>query len=421
MNLLNNTREKLSSVLKQIKQLSECEFPYPDSKDVLGIIEDIFLQISTALDGLDKHTNPDIVKAQCGLALRALFRYVPRLGFVLRSTDVRNAFEVFGPLLRIAREVLEPDVSAQDRTTKLLLSSEWNYSPVTYPQAIDLPGIVFIGLPAPESANPLLVPLSGHELGHSVWSKENLDDNLRPDVKEHIIAYITSHWHDYHQTFPYVDSPSVLTTNMFAQQTWAPALTLTLRHAQEIFCDFIGLRIFGRSYLQAYAYLVAPNVPLPRSIHYPEALKRVQYLVSAAESDLYNIDVPGGYLDLFQDRPEPNITQVDRFRLATADTVLGEIATQLAIRADAIIQATTVPRPSEAESQRILGRFKRVVPAKGCKCLADIMNAAWIAYGDATFWVDIPQVVPRKDVILQELVLKNIELLEVEQILEETQ
>jgi hypothetical protein len=33
----------------------------------------------------------------------------------------------------------------------------------------DLPDLMFIGLPACEADNALIVPLTGHELGHSLW------------------------------------------------------------------------------------------------------------------------------------------------------------------------------------------------------------------------------------------------------------
>ena len=51
--------------------------------------------------------------------------------------------------------------------------------------------------------------------------------------------------------------------------------------------------------------------------------------------------------------------------------------------------------------------------------LADILNAAWKAFRQPDFWKDSPQVFEKKDLILKELVLKNIELFEIEQILQE--
>ena len=45
------------------------------------------------------------------------------------------------------------------------------------------------------------------------------------------------------------------------------------------------------------------------------------------------------------------------------------------------------------------------------------MNSAWQAYHNPDLWKNIPDVLGRKDQILKDLVLKNIEIFEVEQIL----
>ena len=66
---------------------------------------------------------------------------------------------------------------------------------------------------------------------------------------------------------------------------------------------------------------------------------------------------------------------------------------------------------------RIYARFKLIVPAEKCLCLADILNAAWMAFRDDTFWQNEPQIGTKKDEILKELVLKNIELFEIQEIL----
>ena len=68
-------------------------------------------------------------------------------------------------------------------------------------------------------------------------------------------------------------------------------------------------------------------------------------------------------------------------------------------------------------SRRICKRFELVVPASHCKSLADILNAAWHACANTDLWKGIPGVVEHKDRILKDLVLKNIEIFEVEHIL----
>ena len=61
--------------------------------------------------------------------------------------------------------------------------------------------------------------------------------------------------------------------------------------------------------------------------------------------------------------------------------------------------------------------LKNVVPATGCNTLPDILNAAWKAYEDPRLWDDIPHVMKKKDSVLKDIILKNIEVYEIEQIM----
>jgi hypothetical protein len=74
-------------------------------------------------------------------------------------------------------------------------------------------------------------------------------------------------------------------------------------------------------------------------------------------------------------------------------------------------------RPSKKEEKRILKSLKKVVPAENCKTLPDIVNAAWKAYEDPHLWDNMPHVMKKKDAILKDLILKNIEVFEIEQII----
>ena len=125
-------------------------------------------------------------------SLHDLAQYTPILGFILRSTNIRNAFEARGPLVRLAQKLLS-------KNTKLIVSSEWQYSPFVHPPIQDLKNFVLIGLPAPESSNPLIIPLAGHELGHAVLrtGTVNLHQSLKisdrikkeiPNISAKIIA-----------------------------------------------------------------------------------------------------------------------------------------------------------------------------------------------------------------------------------------
>ena len=420
MLLLGAAISRVESILETIRFLQGSEFPYSDSKGALDKIEILFKDKLNRLKALTPRADPDYVKLQCATSLNACFVYLPLLGFILRSTNVRNAFELFGPLLEISGAALEPGVEKSQRKTQLLLSSEWNYSPITYHEIPDLPNFVLIGFPASESSNPLLVPLSGHELGHSMWAAEKMEVQFRPTIQHAIIDYINEHWQDFLSLFPNIDDPSKLTTDLFARETWLRALNWAVQQAKESFCDFIGIRIYGPSFLKAFAYLFAPNVHSPRSESYPQSMKRVRNLIKAAEA--YGFNVPADYEGMFKPRPEPQLAPADGYRLRVADEVLDKVVDGLIARADSLISETNIQKPDPLEVKRIHRQLGLMVPAQHSKSLSNILNAAWMAYEDKSLWKSIMEEPGRqKEQILKDLILKNIEIFEVEQILENRQ
>ena len=64
--------------------------------------------------------------------------------------------------------------------------------------------------------------------------------------------------------------------------------------------------------------------------------------------------------------------------------------------------------------QTILNEFAAVVPAGKAKSLTNILNAAWDVFHNPAFWPHISDSRKRQK-ILQELALKNIEILEIEE------
>ena len=400
--------DRIRTVLETIQQLKASEFPYGDSLDALCRVDRLFKNTLKLLSATD--VNPEYLRQLCSISLRQLFIYLPKLGFILRSTNVRNAFEIFWPLRNIAKIILGPEI-------KLILSSEWTYSPKIYHEIKALPGFVLIGLPASESSNPLLIPLCGHELGHAVWarSKGELENIINNIFYEKAPEYIKKNWDKYSQFFPSIDKPEQLSTNIFASTTLWKTVLLLFKQAEECFCDFIGLKIYGTSFLHAFAYLCAPCLSSPRPTTYPKLVKRVNYLVKAAKK--YQFKVPKCYENMFKNRTEPQLASMDKLRLSISDYMLDKIVDDMIAKAEDIISKTNISRPSDEGSKKIYKRFKLVVPAQNCKSLSEILNAAWQAYGNPDLWKEIPNVVEHKDQILKDLVLKNIEIFEVEQIL----
>jgi hypothetical protein len=409
-------KHRVKAFLDELGRLAESEFPYLHSKLALEQLKKLFQRKLDRLNAFEETSDPAIVKQECAIALRSLFEYLPLAGFVLRSTNVRNAFEVFRPLLRLASEILEPGVPKQDRKTKLVISSEWDYSPFIYREIPDLPYFVLIGLPAPESANPLLIPLAGHELGHSLFAKLKLSRSLMPRVKQQILTVIESKWNEYSALFPFIKREE-LTTNMFAFETWNQAVSWCMRQAEETFCDFVGLRIFGTSFLHSFAYLLSPNAG-PRSVIYPNMGKRIAHLLAAAVA--YRIEIPLDYQSIFEDNPAASLTESDKYRVSLADQALESLIPELITNVDEAIKPVLTPDNSKEEIERICQRFQRVVPAENCRSLSDLLAASWVTFNNPSLWSEFPEIQKKRNGVLKELVLKNIEIFEIEQILRES-
>jgi hypothetical protein len=412
--ILTYARYRISAFLDEVEQLRGSDFPYPHSSDALDLMRELFQRKLDRLASFTAESDESTVRNECSLALRDLFIYLPLLGFILRSTNVRNAFEFFGPFLRLAGDVLEPAVPIGQRKTKLLLSSEWDYSPFTYSDVRDLPRFVLIGLPAPESSNPLLFPLAGHELGHSVWLARDFDTHFRARIKQEVLSAITQQWATYEVVFPLGITPAELTTDVQALESWAPCIEYCTSQAQETFCDAVGLRLFGEGYLHAFAYLLSPKIGR-RSWKYPPNNVRVSNLLTAAAT--CGLGIPADYATFFDDDSTTDLARADEFRLSVADKALTALVVELI--AKAIDCLGHIPPPSKEEVDRILGRFDRVVPAEECRGMADILNAAWQAFHKTDLWNAMPTISKKRDLVLKELVLKNLEVFHIEQILSE--
>lgn len=396
-------------MLEEIGRLKESEFPYQHSRDGLILLESLFESHKARLEGLAPDKKLAIVQQMCATTLTDLNRYLGVVGFILRSTNVRNGFEVYGPLLRLAQRVLGAD-------TKLILSSEWEYSPFTYRPIAELPDFVFIGSPAPESSNPLLVPLAGHELGHTIWNRRSLGAKYRERVESRILAEIQGRFEEYSAFFPQHASKRehIVPENLFVKRTIGVPAEWAIKQCEELFCDFTGLYLFHAAYFHAFAFWLAPTAG-QRSLFYPNTLTRVAKLQEAAGK--FGYEVPNSYSDLFQDRGEPLAKEEQKkFLLSLADAASGGTAAELMDESRSILEGARVPLCSPDERARILKRFRFVVPAVAVRSLSDLLNAAWDAYHDKDFWSHMPQIQDRGRA-LKEVVLKNIEVLEIESIL----
>lgn len=416
MSTLDYACKRIEATLAEIERLKEGDFPYGHSQDALYKICQVYEGDLYQLKSLSEQNDIATVNRTCAIALSNMFRYLPLLGFVLRSTSLRNAFEVYRPLLDLASDVLEPGISKSDRKTRLLLSSEWQYSPFIYKELPTLLDFVLIGLPAPESSNPFLLPMAGHELGHRVWAKKQLTAALKVVVEQEVQRLIFSRWSEFQQVVhPQTVAAAPTASDLFVLESIDWTSSITRLQAEESFCDLLGLRIFGVSYLHAFAYLLSPTLLGQRSLIYPNILKRVSNLLEASKN--YQVAAPTNYISMFEDQREPDLPKKEHFLLSIADMALSSLVSPLIHFANQAIVEAGVVDASDEEAQRIYARLQLMVPAEKSKSLADILNAGWLAYNNTGLWSDVVTEAKLRSLTLKELVLKNIEVFEIEQIM----
>lgn len=313
---------------------------------------------------------------------------------------------MYGPLLQLARKVL-------GSSTSLILSSEWDYSPYTFFGIYSLRNFILIGLPAPESANPLLLPLAGHELGHAIWNlklKEETRKQLQDAVEQAALSELHKNWSTYADKFPVAHIEDV-GTDIECFHVLAAASQLSLRQCEESFCDFVGLRIFGTAYLYAFGYLLA-GYRTERVAYFPNMRRRSNDLVTAAES--FGYKVPNDYSNLFMDDlpcPEPPL-------LPLIDVATESVTPQLIQSADSLVKSAGITKPSPEHVEKIKQRFKEyIVPLNDQESLPCIINAAWDVYLEKDLWKKRKYIKDR-DALLKDLVLKSIEVLQIRGILD---
>jgi len=296
--------------------------------------------------------------------------------------------------------------------TKLIVSSEWDFSPFTYHSITDLSGFVLIGLPATESSNPLIIPLAGHELGHSVWESNQFASEFTIKIRHGVPEEIKNNrWDEYQKCFPQYNK-SDIEENMFALSSWEPACRWSMLQVEEMFCDFLGICLFAESYLHAFMYLLAPGTSGQRSVGYPNMEKRMSYLIHAAKEQ--DVDVPTGFTDSFMHETEPS-DPTTKLLVSVADTLSESCLSDLLKAAREFAETHIAPSRNADTVNRIADQFKKwVVPTAQQETLVNILCATWKCNLDEHLWDHVSQI-EKKDWgrVLQDLAFKSMEVSEV--------
>lgn len=394
--------QKLESVCIQIELLRASDFPYKESRDALELLLEVYKENIELLGKLSDSSDGKVVISACSRANHIITKFKSILGFILRSTNVRNAFEIYDPLLRLCRQLLGEDA-------KLILSSEWTFSPYTYPAVFEeLPQFALIGLPASESGNALVIPLAGHELGHSVWRNTEIGKLEDLEIQSKVENEFLSHWDEFERHFDSADKNNLL-TDLFLRQKWTFSYKLAQRQCEELFCDFLGVRLFGESFLYSFLYLISPNLGVTRSLHYPNLENRAAYLEKAC--GYFNFETPPDFCNFFSDI-EPKLSDEYKFLLSMADKATHNMVDVLLDRVAAFCNQRNAPLPTDAERDEVEKQFALHCPANNAKCLGDVVNAGWRVRLSDQISEENKEEYNKTIKVLNDLIYKTVEIME---------
>jgi hypothetical protein len=288
--------------------------------------------------------------------------------------------------------------------TRIVISSEWDFSPQTIVTVDGLPDFVFVGLPASESDNGFLLPLAGHELGHSLWRRNNEQNAYENLITDELLKQIRARWAEFTAAFPHIKDQKTLTTDPTSVAAWRLSWQTAKRQCEEIFCDLVGLRLFGESYVKAFAWLIAPGLDGRRS-SYPLARSRAEMIARASVA--WGIKIPVGFEDHFTATPGKA-----PFALQLADSSSDAIAVKLIAGVDSLIASKSISLPRPEVVDRVAAQLLHAVPSITPATLQELLCGAWRLRDQAGLWSSYPHLARDTERILNELLLKSAQCLE---------
>lgn len=402
--------QKINELIGVINRLLDGDYPHVDSRSALEQIVKVFEEDLALLDSVDAADDPNVILEYCRRANINIVKFHPFLGMLIRSSNLRNAFEIYFPLKVISLDVIESEVC-------VVLSSEWLFSPYTYPTALqELPEFIFIGVPASECQNPLIIPLAGHELGHVVWRRRGAQQAFETTIRAEVISKYQKSWDRFKKTFGIDTDPNRLDSDLFLRRIWLQSYRLALRQLEEVFCDYIGIFLFGSAFLYSFRYLVAPSLGQYRLVNYPSLPSRARYMEHAAQSFGLR-DIDGFDIRSFSEK-EPALSPNDRFILEMADAVTEALSPELLNLVNRFHGKADSFALGSTDEQRIRDSLRMLVPPCQVRSVSALVNAAWQIRLSLSDW-DIQRGTSderlraqEKRRILRDLTLKSFEIFE---------
>jgi hypothetical protein len=402
MSLSNNSKLKIRNIQRTIDSIANGDLPFVSGKRALQRLQAIFEALDDKLDRAIKLKDAENIASQASNINLKILQILPILGFILRSTNVRNAFELIEPLQTVAR-------AAMQGKPELILSSEWDYIPFAYPQSLeDLRSYVLIGLPASEAASALLVPIAAHELGHAVWRNRALHSDFQATLDQRLQKQYQANIAEFQKVFRDYDEKDVFRREIL-QDAVSDSLEFAELQAEELFCDLFAYALFGASYLQAFAFILAPGSSGYRSGKYPTYSSRIGAITTVAKGE--GLILPD-HLQLSFGRDQRGVDDRHRFAVRMADECISTIVPEIWQKVLQVINTANLVRPVQANAVRHVEDLKLGIPPSITECLGDILNAGWLRYEEIMRSARNTNQASDEIDRLNELLLKTIEVSE---------
>jgi hypothetical protein len=202
---------------------------------------------------------------------------------------------------------------------------------------------------------------------------------------------------------------------LFLRGIWGQSYKLAQRQLEEVFCDYLGVYVFGQSFLHSFRYLVAPSLGYRRNLNYPKLHDRAKYM--AEYGNKLGLPEITAYADAFSEQ-DHSLAPNEAFILEVTDEATKNLHDQL----PAIVEQYR----GKAESFKVgIGdvpaakqSLLNLVPVVSTKFMTAVVNAAWEIRLDLDEWrilTDVEDVARRRNEklrILRDLVLKSFEVYE---------
>lgn len=398
-------KQKIRNLRRTIEGTLAGDFPFENARSALKqLLKELDLQ-----DGMleDANSINDVEGLRSRLQILQLTtsKFLPIIGFLLRSSNVRNAFELLDPLAHIARTVI-PGKS------EIILSSEWEHVPFARPLNLkSLQEYVFVGMPATEAGSALLLPITGHEIGHPVWWRLEIGNSLLNAVQADCSKYFDDKIQDYKLSDPLYD-PSDIDRMQRLTESVSISVKTAMKLAEEFFCDLFAYGLFGESFLHAFAFMVAPGIPeYYFDTMHPKYHDRWAAMKLAADDD--GIAIP--------DFAELGLA-VQRFKGTSRNLFIRQAAEHSVQKAvisiwaivKQILSDAAITRPDSHQIKLHLNEFENRLPTIDPNCLGDITNAGWQYHLKRLAQKNVTaKALEDSYDFLNELMLKSIEVYEV--------